>query len=104
MDEMMNSVSVRIQKAINDDISNQVLSQVQNAIIAGSRHVTRKGWNVSAEEPEANTEVLRNVWTGYNARSEHIQNRQNDEQTNRNAYDICERTFSVIAEYIASKT
>ena len=79
IDEMMNSVSVRKQRSINDDISNQVLSQIQNAIIAGSRHVTRKGWNVSAKEPEANSEVLRNVGTGDNARREHIQSRQYDE-------------------------
>ena len=92
MDEMMNKVSVRIQRAINDDFSNQVLSQIQNAIIAGSRHVTRKGWNVSAEEPEANSEVLRNVGTRDNARREHFQNRQNDEQTNRNAGDMVTRS------------
>ena len=40
MDEMMNSVSVKIQRAINDAISNQVLPQIQNAIMAGSGHVT----------------------------------------------------------------
>ena len=36
MDEMMNSVSVQIQRAINDAISNQVLPQIQNVIKAGS--------------------------------------------------------------------
>ena len=36
MDEMMNSVSVQIQRAINDAICNQVLPQIQNAIMAGS--------------------------------------------------------------------
>ena len=30
MDEMMNSTSVQIQRAINDAISNQVLHQIQN--------------------------------------------------------------------------
>ena len=35
MDEMMNSVNVRIQRAINDAISNQVLPQIQNAVKAG---------------------------------------------------------------------
>ena len=73
MDEMMNSVSVQIQRTINDAISNQVLPLIQNAIMAGSGHVTRKGWNVSAEEPEANSEVLRNAGTRDNSRSEHIQ-------------------------------
>ena len=42
MDEMMNNVSVQIQRAINDAISNQVLPQIQNAITAGSGHMTRK--------------------------------------------------------------
>ena len=43
MDEIMNSVSVQIQRAINDAISNQVLSQIQNVISAGSGRVTKKG-------------------------------------------------------------
>ena len=56
--------------------------------MAGSGHVTRKRWNVSAEEPEINPEVLRNAGTRDNSRSEHIQNRQNDDQPNHNAYDM----------------
>ena len=97
MDEMMNSVRVQIQRAINDAISNQCLPQIQNAIMACSGHVTRKGWNVSAEEPEASSEVLRNAGTRDNSRSEHIQNRQNDDHPNHNAYDtqqklICKKS------------
>ena len=83
----MNSDSVQIQTAINDAISNQVLSQIQNAIMAGSGHVTRRGWNVPAERPETNSENLRNVGTRDNSRSEHVQNCQNDDQSNHNAYD-----------------
>ena len=41
-DEMMNSVSFQIHRAINDAISNQVLPQIQKAILAGSGRVTRK--------------------------------------------------------------
>ena len=41
MDEMMNSVSVQIQRAISDAISTQVLPQIQNVIMAGSRKGTR---------------------------------------------------------------
>ena len=52
MDEMMNSVSVQIQRAISDAISNQVLPQIQNALKAGPGHVTQKGWNLPAERPE----------------------------------------------------
>ena len=43
MDEMTNSVSVQIQRTINDAISSKVLPQIQNAIMAGSGHVTQKG-------------------------------------------------------------
>ena len=57
---MMNIVSVQIQRAINDAINSQVLPQIQNAIMAESGHVTQKGWDVPAERPEINTEVLRN--------------------------------------------
>ena len=49
MDEMMNSVSVQIQRAISDAIINQVLPQIQNALEAGAGHVTQKGWNVPAD-------------------------------------------------------
>ena len=59
MDEMMISVSVQIQRPINDVISNQVLPQIQNAIMAGPGHMTKNGWNVSAERPEVNPEVPR---------------------------------------------
>ena len=45
-DEMMNSVSVQIQRAINDAISNQILPQIQNSFKAGSGQTTQKGWNV----------------------------------------------------------
>ena len=84
---MMNSVNVQIQRAINDAISNQVLPQIQSAIMAGSGHVTRKGWNVPAERPEINSEVLRKVGARGNSRSEHVQDRQDDDQPIHNAHD-----------------
>ena len=61
MDEVMNSVSVQIQRAINDAISNQVLPQIQNALRAGSGPSTQKGWNVSAETPEGIAEDISNL-------------------------------------------
>ena len=42
MDEMMHSVSVQIQRTINNAISNQVVPQIQNANMAGLGHVTQK--------------------------------------------------------------
>ena len=89
MDEMMNSVSVQIQRAINDTISNQVLPQIQNAIIAGSGHMTKKVWNVPTERPEANSEVLRSEKAKIDLRSEHVLGRQNNDQPDFNAYDKC---------------
>ena len=60
MDELMNSVSVQIQRAMKDANSNQVLPQIQNGLMAGSGHMTIKGWDIPAERPETNSEVLRN--------------------------------------------
>ena len=44
-DEVMNSVSVQIQRAINDAIRHRVLPQIQNALRGGSRkdRTTRSG-------------------------------------------------------------
>ena len=61
MDEMMNSVNVQIQRAISDAISTQVLPQIQNVIMAGWGHGTRKGWAVTSERPEPISEVQRNL-------------------------------------------
>ena len=49
MDEMMSSVSVQIQRAINDAICSHVLPQMQNSLMAGSGHATQREWNVPAE-------------------------------------------------------
>ena len=76
MDEIMNSVSVQIQRAINDAISNQVLPKIQNAIMAGPGHMTKNGWNVSGERPDANPEVPRSEKARNDLRSEQFQSRQ----------------------------
>ena len=70
MDEMMNSVSVQIQRAISDAISTQVLPQIQNVIMAGSGHGTRKGWGAPPERPELISEVQRNLDAKNNLRIE----------------------------------
>ena len=80
---MMNSVSVLIQRAINDAISSQVLPQIQNAIMTGSGHVTQKGWNVFAERPESNIEALQNEKAKLNPKSVLVHNRLNDESTDK---------------------
>ena len=87
MDEIMNSVSVQVQRAINDAISNQVLPQIQNAIMAGSGHMTKKGWNVPAERPEANSEVPRNENARNNSKGEQVHGYHNNDQPDYNAYD-----------------
>ena len=92
MDEMMNSVSVQMQRAINDAISNQLLPQIQNTILAGSGRVTRKGWDVSAERPEMNTEVQRNLNTGNNPRNGQDEGYQNSDLPSHNVHDNNEKT------------
>ena len=72
MDEMMNSVSVQIQRAINDALSSQVLPQIQNVFMAGSGHMTQKGLNVPAEGPEIYSEVLRSENSRNNLKSERV--------------------------------
>ena len=59
MDEVMNSVNVQLQRAISDAVSTQVLPQIQNVIMAGSGHGTKKGWDLPSERPETITEVQR---------------------------------------------
>ena len=87
MDEMMNSVSIQIQRAINDAISNQVLPQIQTVILAGSGHVTKKGWDVLAERPEINLEVQRNLNARNNPRNEQDEGYQNGDLPSHNVHE-----------------
>ena len=75
-------------RAINDAISNQVLPQIQNAIMVGSGQMTKKGWNVPSERPETNPEGLRSEKARNDLRSEQTQGRQhNDPLDEYCAYD-----------------
>ena len=87
MDEMMNSVSVHIQRAISDTISTQVLPQIQNVIMAGSGHGTRKGWAVQSERPELNSEVQRNLNAKTSLRNEQDENQLNNDFPELNVHD-----------------
>ena len=89
----MNSVSVQIQRAINDAISNQVLPLIQNVILAGSGPVTRKGWDVSAERPEINPEVQRNLNARNNLRNEQDEGHQNGDFPSYNVHDTVQFNF-----------
>ena len=53
------------------------MPQIQNVILAGSGRVTRKGWDVSAEKPEINPEVQRNLNARNNQRNEQDEGHQN---------------------------
>ena len=79
MDEMIHSVSVQIQRAISDAISTQVLPQIQNVMMAGSGHGTRKEWDVPSERPELNPEVQRNLNAKNNLRNEQDGNQLNND-------------------------
>ena len=81
MDEMMNSVSSQIQRAISDAINNQVLPQIQNVIMAGSGQETRRGWERSDERPESYSEVQHNAETRTTLNNEH------GDKTQRNVHD-----------------
>ena len=85
--EMMNSVSVHIQRAISDAINNQVLPQIQNAFNAGLGHVTQKRWNVPVQRPEYNAKDYSHEKNRSNVRSELSRNRLQDEHTGQ-AYDM----------------
>ena len=87
MDEMMNYVNVQIQRAISDAISTQVLPQIQNVIIAGSGHGTRKGWDVPSERPELISEVQRNLNAKNNLRNEQDENQINNDYPDLNVHD-----------------
>ena len=92
MDEMMNSVSVQIQRANNDAISNQVLPQIQNVIKASSGQVTKNGLDIPSERPEVNSEGLRSGKARNDMRTEQAHGRQfNDQYDDRNA---CHKHFS----------
>ena len=88
MDEMMNSVSDQIQRAISDAISTQMLPQIQNVIMAGSGHGTRKGWDVLSERPEPNSEVQRNLNAKNNLKNEQIENQLNNDFPDLNVHDM----------------
>ena len=88
MDEMMNSVSVQIQRAINDAISTQVLPQIQNIIMAEPGHMTKKGWDVPAERPEPNSEVQRNLNAKSSLRNEQYVNQLNGDYPDVNVHDM----------------
>ena len=88
MDEMMNSVSVQIQRAINDAISTQVLPQIQNVIMARPGLGTRKGWDVPTERPELNSEVQRNLNAKSSLRNGQYENQLNDDYPDLNVHDM----------------
>ena len=100
MDEMMNSVSVQIQRAINDAISNQVLPQIQNVSLAGLGGVTRKGWDVSAERPEINPEVQRNLNARNNLRNEQDEGHQNGDLPSHNVHDRYPKEYDTMSVFV----
>ena len=93
MDEMMNSVSVQIQRAINEAISSQILPQIQNVVMAGSGQLTKERWNVPAEKPEGYSEVLQSLEPRNNSKNKQTNDRSKDgfTSTNSRAYDSSRR-------------
>ena len=87
MDDMMDSVNVQIQRAINDAISTQVLPQIQNVIMAGSGHGTRKEWDLPSERPEPIPEVQRNSNIKNTLRNGQDEDHLNNDFLNQNVHD-----------------
>ena len=87
MDEMMNSVSSQIERAINEAITSQVLPQIQNVMMAGSGIETRRGWETSVERPEFHPEIQQNPKTKTNLNNEQSENRRKGDMTQRNVHD-----------------
>ena len=88
MDEMMNSVSSQIQRAINEATNNQVLPKMQNVMMAGSGREARRGWEDPMERPEMSTEARRNLNAKAHLRSEQDDEHHNGELPNRNVHDM----------------
>ena len=86
MDEMMESLNIQSQRAISDATSNQILTQIQNALKAGSGHVTQNRRNVPVERPENNPEDYRSEKITNSSRSESIRDRLNHNYMDQ-AYD-----------------
>ena len=84
----MNSVSVQIQRAINDAISTQVLPQIQNVIMARPGHGTRKGWDVPTERPELNSDVQRNLNAKSSLGNGQYENQLNDDYPGLNVHGM----------------
>ena len=99
MDEMMNSVSVQIQRAISDAKSTQVLPQIQNVIMAGSGLGTRKGWDVPSERPEPIFEVQRNTNVKSNLRNGQDEDHLNSDFPYQNVHDTCVLLFPKILTF-----
>ena len=55
--------------------------------MAGSGHVTRKGWNVPAERPEPNPEVQRSLNAKSNLRNEQDEGHKNGDLSSHNVHD-----------------
>ena len=87
INEMMSNVSYQIQRAINEAMSTQVLSQIQNVIIAGSGREIRRGWETFVERPEINSEVQPNSNVKINLGNEQCNDHRTGDSTYRNVHD-----------------
>ena len=89
MDETMNNVGSRIQRAINEAISSQVLPQIQNIIMAGSGRETRRGWEVPVERPEINSEEQQVLNAKAGCRNEQCDGYRTNGPSIRDVHDTC---------------
>ena len=88
LDEMIVSVNTQIQRAISDAISNQILPQIQTALIAGSGHSQQNRWNVPSEKPEIISKETYGEKVRKNTRCEQRIDYQNDGQSQSRFHDM----------------
>ena len=79
MNDLMSSLSSKIQRAISESIIEQILPQIQATFRSGQGQVPRKGWNVPAERPEYRSEEAFNRKFRSSSRDEFPQNLIRDE-------------------------
>ena len=59
MNALMNSVSLKIQRAMNEAMNEQVLPHLESYFRSVNGQPPHRGWNIPGERPERKSEVQR---------------------------------------------
>ena len=83
----INRLSSELNSRISREMDEMMLPQIQNVMMAGSGHGTRKGWDVTSERPELISEVQRNLNAKNILRNEQDENQLNNDFPDLNVHD-----------------